>query len=894
MRIEHWFYTLPLRLRSLFRRRQVDQDLEDELQYHLEMKIEEYLAKGLTPKQSRQAALKAMDGLTQKKEECRDLRGINAIENTFRDLRFSVRLLAKSPGFTVVAVLTLALAICANAVVFGVLNGMVLRPLNVPRPESLSGIEHGNEYSMTESYPDYVDLRDRNRSFDSLAAFCPTQVGLDTGNGSARSYGDVVSGNYFDALGLQPYLGRFFHASDEHGANSVPYLVLSYSFWHDHFSDDRGVLGRVVRINKHPFTVVGVTPPDFHGILIFGSPDFYVPLVDGDEVQWGSLMGSDLLHDRGNQWVFMTLGHLKSGVTSEQAVADLNSIGVDLDKAYPKTHGKTRFRLARPGLYGDYLGGPAQAFLTGLLLLAGLILLAACANLGSLFAARTADRSREIALRLALGSSRHRILRTLFTEAFLISLAGGGLGLSASVALLRGLSTWQPVPNIPMRVPVSPDGNVYLVALLLALVSGLLFGLVPVRQVLRTDPYQIVKAGSNVIGMRRVTVRDLLLVGQVAICAVLVTSSIVAVRGLVRLLHAKLGFEPRNVMLIDADLNMAGYRGEAVLAMQKRLIEALQKVPGARTVGLIDFVPLLTTYVNVAPVFTDQAAELKPSNAAAHPAIYRISPEYFQAAGTALLLGRTLTWHDDQNAPRVAVVNQEFARRIFGSVANAIGRYYKMQDGTRVQVVGAVEDGKYAMLTEDPRPAAFVPIMQGPPTGTTLLILRLDRNRTEIASAIRNTLRGLDAGMPAQIQNWNEGLSIALFPARLATVALGVLGLLGAMLAGTGVFGMAAYSVSRRLKELGIRLALGAQRREILEAGLGRALKLLAFGSAAGIVLGMLSARVLASIVYQATPRDPLVSAGVIFAMLLLGLLATWIPAQRALSLDPVTLLREE
>jgi predicted permease len=438
MRLEHWLYTLPLRFRSLFRRRQVEQDLEEELQYHLEQKIAEYQAKGLTPRQSRQAALRAMDGLTQRKEECRDMRGINAIENLLQDIRYGLRVLAKSPGFTAIAAVTLALAIGANAVVFGLLNGIILRPLNVPRAQSLYGIEHGTEYSMYESYPNYVDLRERNRSFDGLAAFCLTQVGLDTGVSSARAWGNVVSGNYFDVLGIQPYLGRFFGSSDENGPNSAPYIVLSYHYWHDHFPNNRSALGRIIRVNKHPFTVVGVTPPEFHGTLLFGFPDFYLPLVNAEQVQYGTLVGDDLLNARGNAWVFMTLGHLKAGVTPLQAAADLNSIGSYLETTYPKDHGATTFKLVRPSLYGDYLGGPARAFLTGLMLLAGLILLAACANLGSLFAARAADRSREIALRLALGSSRNRILRQLLTEAMLISLLGAAPGYGAASCCCAG------------------------------------------------------------------------------------------------------------------------------------------------------------------------------------------------------------------------------------------------------------------------------------------------------------------------------------------------------------------------------------------------------------------------------------------------------------------------
>jgi predicted permease len=526
------------------------------------------------------------------------------------------------------------------------------------------------------------------------------------------------------------------------------------------------------------------------------------------------------------------------------------------------------------------------------MLLAGLILLAACTNLGSLFAARAADRSREVALRLALGSSRTRILRQVFTEAVLISLIGGTVGLLGSVVLLRGLSVWQPFARWPLHVPVNPDAKVYLVALLLTLASGFLFGAVPVRQILRTNPYEVVKSGSTGTLGRRITVRDLLLVVQIAICAVLVTSSMVAVRGLVRSLHSNFGFEPQNAMLIDTDLTMGGYSGDRVPVMQKRMIDALETIPGVESVGLADGPPLGDSTKD-SIIFTDKTTDLRPSNAAADSFMCNISPEYFHAAGTALLSGRAFTWHDDKDAPRVAVINHEFARKIFGSVTNAIGGYYKMQDGTRIQVVGVVEDGKYNSLTEDPTPAMFFPILQSP-SSSTYFVVRSKRDPQQLAAAIEDTLRNLDAGLPVYIQTWNQELDPNLFGARMATMSLGVLGVMAAILSITGIFGMAAYSISKRLRELGIRIALGAQRKEVLRAALERPLKLLAFGSAAGLLLGVLASRVLAFIVYQASPRDPLVLAGVVLAMLLLGLLATWIPARRALSVDPLILLHEE
>jgi predicted permease len=811
------------------------------------------------------------------------------METLWQDLRFAVRMLNKNPGFTTVAVLTLAVAIGANAVVFSVLNGLILRPLNVPDSQSLYAISRAYDGSTSESYANYVDLRDRNHSFDALMAHNIYQVGLDSGKNASRAWAIEVSGNYFDGLRIQPYLGRFFHASDEHGENSAPYIVLTHAYWSSHFQADRGVVGLVVQVNKHPFTIVGVAPPGFRGTALLFSPDFFLPIINHEQVS-----GWSALTVRGSRWMDSMIGHLKPGVTRAQAIADLNAVGSELAKSYPKEDSRMSFLLKHAGLGGDSTGDAIQAFIGGLMLLAGLILLAACANLGSLFAARAAERSKEVALRLALGAGRMRVLRQLFTEAVLISLMGGAVGLWGSVLLLQWLSVWNPFPQYPVNMPVNPDANVYALTLLLSLISGFLFGAVPVRQVLHTDPYQIVKAGATVAPGRRFTARELLLGVQVAICAVLVTSSLVAVRGLGRSLRSDFGFDPRGTTLVQTDLRMAGYNDDRALPMQRRMIDAMGTIPGVSSVGLISTPPLHVVCCEHSYVFTDQTVDLSSSNAVATAASFSISPDYFSSAGTRLLAGRDLTWHDDKGAPRVAVVNQVFARKVFASVTNTIGQSFKTIDGSRIRVVGIVRDGKYtADINEAPRAAMFLPILQQPTTDSWLVV-RSSGDPQQLAAAIRGKLRELDSGLTSFMASWNQAMNPALFPSRMAAASLGVLGTMGGILSITGIFGMAAYAVTKRRRDLGIRMALGAQRPEVLKAALGRAVRLLAFGSAVGLILGILASRVLASIVYEASPRDPVVLAGVVAAMALLGLVATWIPAQRALSIDPAILLREE
>ena len=804
------------------------------------------------------------------------------------DLKTAIRRLAKSPGFALTAMATLAMGIGANAVVFSVLNALVLKPLNVPHADNLYTVQRFKFPS--QSVPDYMDLRDRNRSFSSLVAMrIIGAVGVDSGSGHpSTAWPYLTTGNYFDSLEIQPYLGRFFHASDEKGDNSAPYIVLGYDYWHSYFHGDKNIIGRTVSINKHPMAIIGVAPPAFRGTELFFAPSFWIPLVEDPTVE-----GYNSLHERGDHSPFV-LGRLKPGVTPAAATADLNSIGSWLAKTYPHEDDGIYFSLARPGLIGDMLGGPARAFMAGLMGLAGLILLAACANLGSLFAARASDRAKDVALRLALGSPRRLILRQLLTEALLVALAGGVIGLAGGVVILHVLSAWQPIPGIPINVPVNPDARTYLVALLLSLGSGFLFGMVPVRQVLRADPWQMIRTGmTGDQHMRRVTLRDVLLVLQIAICAILVTSSLVAVRGLVRSLHADFGFSPQNVMVINSDLRMAGYTDDTAQPVQRRMQDALAALPGVDSVGIINQLPL-SLGGSDSYVYKDSTTDFRPTTYVADAMRYTISPGYLPAAGTRLLAGRDLTRQDTKQAPLVAIVNRQFAVKVFGSVNAAIGNHFKMWGGTkRPQVVGVVEDGRYRTLTEEQQPAMFYSSEQLPDSSTDLVV-RYRQLPEDAGATLERTLHSIDSALPLEIRPWAVELDTALFAARVATVALGVLGLLGAMLAVTGIFGMASYVVSRRLRELGIRVALGAGRQQVLGASLGRAFRLLAYGSVAGLLLGLRGTKVLSFIVYQATPKDPLVLGGVTLTMLLLGMLAAWVPARRALAVDPLVLLREE
>jgi predicted permease len=879
--------TIRIRMAALFRQSQVRADLDEELLFHISLRADDLERSGLPRAEAERRARIEFGARERYKEESREALGGHFIQTLLQDVRLALRVLRKSRGFAFAAIVTLALAIGANAVVFGVMDALLLHTIDVPDAKNLYGTEYGADPSF-QSYPSYVDLRDRNQSFQDLAAFnMNLGLVLDSGHDPKSANAFATTGNYFTVLDLQPYLGRFYTAADEHGPGSAPFMILTYAYWHARFQDDRSIIGRVVSVNKHPFTVLGVAPPGFGGTLMFVSPDFFIPIVEQET------LGGNSLTDRANvAALFETFGHLKPGVSPQQAEADVNRVATELAKAYPKEFEDKHVVIGRTGLTS--FRGPVDGFVAALTALAALILLAACANLGGLFAAHASDRAKEVALRLALGSTRRRILRQLMTEALLLALGGGALGVLVGMPLLHRLSTWRPFAGTPLHIPVTMDARIYAVALLLALISGFLFGIVPVRLVMRAHPYEVIKAGSTSVAGRKITVRDFLLVVQIAICALLVTSSLVAVRGLVRSVNASYGFQPRNTLLAGVNLASAGYSGKQIPQFDRRVIDAMKEIPGVEAVGLVNnYPPLVYTAAFRENVFTEQTRDLSTSNAALQPFRFDVSPEYLKAAGTALLAGRDLAWTDDKVAPIPALANRLFVLRMFGSTSGALGKRFRTSDGKLAQVVGIVEDGKYQALTEDQAPAILLPSMPNPDP-QCYLIVRSKRDPEQLQKLMRAKLRELDAGLSVDIQSWNQLLDVVHFPAKVATMALGVLGAMGAILSITGIFGMAAYSVSRRLKEFGIRVALGARRTAVLESALGRAVRLLAIGSALGLVLGLLATRVLASIVYQATPRDPIVLTGVVIAMSLLGLLATWIPAQRALRVDPMILLREE
>jgi predicted permease len=809
-----------------------------------------------------------------------------------QDLRFALRQMRRSPGFALTAVFTLALGIAANVIVFGVLQALVLRPIDVPHADRVMTLARTDQTYPIFSYPEVRDVRDENSVFSAVAAWSVENFGLEANGVTRPVWGCTVSGQYFEAVAIKPFLGRLLQRADDDHPGASDAAVLSWPAWKSDFGADANIVGKTVRINKHPYTIVGVTPEGFYGTEKILQPDIFVPMANE-----ASLGGVNWLESRRDQNVW-SIVRIKDGVPMPQVQAELNTIAAHIVRQFPKDEENLSFKLTRPGLMGDFLGAPARGFLAGVMGLAGIVLLAACANLGSLFAARTADRTREIAIRMAVGSSRWRIVRHILAEAFVISMFGGGGASALAWIAITGLANWHPPTEYPMSFHILPRPSLILMALLISVLAGVLFGVMPLRQIFKTDASDAIKSGSNQsYAGRRWPLRDVLLAAQIALCCVTVTAAFVSLRGLSKALTMNMGFNPKHVVLTKFQLSQAGYSSVAADQFQRQLQEKVLHLPGVEAAGYAQSTPL-SQDTSVSDVFSQQTTDFRPSNRAFGAYDYDVSPGYFTAAVTPLLAGRDVSFTDTAETPAVAVVNREFARRLFHS-DDVVGRYFKNGSGQPIQIVGIVADGKYLLLSENQKAAAFFPISQAATTKTSLIVrIRPDSSdvaTNDMAATIRKVVRDLDPAVPIRESSaWNNQLGLTFFVSQVATVALGLFGAFGLLLSITGTFGLASYTVSKRLRELSIRVALGAQAKQILSAALGRMLILLASGSVVGMLLGVAASRVLSAIVYQASAQDPVVLSAVAFTVLLTGSLAVAGPVRRALHIDPANVLREQ
>jgi len=812
--------------------------------------------------------------------------GLRLLDDLAADLRYTLRTLARTPAFTLMAIVSLALGIGVNTVVFSVVNALVLKPLPVASPERVLFVQ-GSRGHPSLSFPNYRDLRDRTSSFDGLIGYRISPMNLESAGAPVRTWGYLATGNYFDVLGVRPRIGRFFHQQDDLHEGQAALAVLSYDCWTARFGGDPSVVGRTIRLNRTPFTVVGVAPQGFRGTELFFQPDVWVPMMMEPQIE----VGNPWLDNR-NTWNTWVIGRLARGVTVQRAEADLNAAAAELAREYPRINEGLHLKLARPGLVGDALGAPVRAFAVGVLALAALVLVAACVNLASVLAARGADRRRELAIRMSMGAARGRIVRQLLTETLVLAAAGGIAGCALAFAAARALTAWHAPVDVPIQFDIVVDRRVLLFACAASFASGLLFGLAPARQASHTDPNAALKDGSDAPRARRWPIRDALLAVQVALCVLLVSASVLSLRGLQQALTMPLGMNPHGVTIAGFDLGLAGYTREQGVAFQRRALEAVAGLPGIQSAAYSNSLPLSLDQ-STSRIYPDDQPLLNASEVRS-ASVYEISPGFLRTLGIRLLTGRDFGWHDTSGAPRVAIVNRTFARQIMRS-DNPLGRHFAY--GWRadpVEIVGMVEDGKYESLAEAPRPAVFECILQRY-NATTTMVVKSALPGDDVADSVRRAIAALDRSLPLYgVGTVEQMLGLALFPNRAAAIALSAFGLLALVLAAIGIHGVVAYVVSRRQREIGIRVAIGASRAAVLRLVLGRMALFVGVGAVAGAALGTAAGALLSSIVYQASPRDPLVATTVAALIAAAGIAASWMPARRSLRIEPAIALRSE
>lgn len=869
----------------MFWKRRKESEFSAEISAHIELEIERLREDGMSQMEAEGAAHRQFGNMTQAQERFHESTRWMWLEHLWRDFVYALRVFLRNPGFTSVAVISLALGIGVNALVFSVVNAIVLRPLPVDHPGQLVFLE-GAQYGAGQSFPNYRAIRDRNQAFTGLLGYRITQIELESNSAAAvRAWGYLATGNYFDVLGVKPLLGRFFHAEDDLKPGGSPYAVLSYGSWKSRFGGDQNIVGRVVRINRQPYTVIGVAPQSFQGTEVFYWPEVWVPMMMQEQIEPGNPWLDE--PSTFNTWM---IGRLKSGVTAEQATANLNTIATELTRENPVANQGLGFRLSRPGLVGDAIGSPARAFSFGILLLAALVLLTACANLANLLAARAADRKREIAIRLSIGATRARVVRQLLTETLTLSGLGGVIGYELAGFLSSLLSHWRAPMDFPVQFNVTPDWRVFCFATGISALAGILFGLVPARNAAKTDANAALKGDEEKIQGRRLALRDVLVVVQVALCFVLVSACLLSLRGLQRSLDMHLGFEPKGVAVAGFDLGLAGYNQQRGKDFQRQVVDAVAQLPGVQSVAYGNSVPLSIDQSH-GSIYSEEQPDAKiPTGIAV---TYEVSPNYFKTMGISMLAGRDFNWHDDLTGPRVGIVNLAFAKQILHT-SDAVGRRFRYGPGGRwFTVIGIVETGKYENPTEPDNLAFFQSTTQQYNSTTTLLV-RSSLPEEQMVGKIREQIAKLDPELPLYGTGpLRQMLGFAFLPLHAAVIALSSFGLLAVVLAITGIHGLVSYGVARRVREIGIRVAIGANPRQVIQLVLAKTFILLGIGALLGLGLALAAGRLLQSIVFGSA-LDPLLFAAVCVTILVLGLISSWAPARRALKIEPTVALRHE
>jgi len=819
------------------------------------------------------------------------------VETILKDLRFAVRGLIRNPWLSGVGIASLALGIAGNTVVFSLVSSLLLRPLPVGNPDRVAAIytsDFSGDRFGTSSYPDYLDFRQRLGSFNQIVAMSITPASLRVGGETGRIIVAPVSGNFFSGLGIRLALGRGFAAGEDSvpGGNAV--VVLSHGLWTRRLGGDPAVLGRSVRLAGRDFTVIGVAQKGFTGILRGLGEDAWVPVTMSQVFH----PGSDDLTNRGNRDLFL-FGQLKPGSSVASAQAEAGVVAGQLLEAYPD-HWRNLQGTGRqlsvipenearifPGARGPVIGATAL-----LLIVVGLVLLIVCANLANLLLSRAAARQKEMAVRLSLGASRGRLLQQLLTESLLLAALGGGAGLVVASWATGILSGFQPDLPVPLILDVRLDARVLAFTLAISTLAGVLVGLAPALQASAAPIVTALKDEAGTGGRRRSRLRNGFVVAQVSLSLILLVGAGLFLRSLRNATAIDPGFGIGSGLLVTIDPSLTGYDDARAEAFQQRLVERARTMPGVEAAGLASTVPL-TIGAGRRSVAVEGYTPRQGEDMEFHDT--KVGPGYFETMRVPLVEGRGFSEVDRAGAPEVIVVNEAFARR-FWPGEEALGKRVSVSgaEGPFAEVIGVARDGKYVTLGEDPTPFFFMPLLQHPEARVTL-VARTAGDPRRVAVALRAEIHALDPDLAIEsIETVEQHLGLSLLPARIAGAVLGAFGLFGLLLASLGVYGVLAYAVSQRTREIGVRVALGAGGWDIVSLVLGEGMRLVAVGIGAGLVAALAVARLIRGFLYGLSPLDPLTFAGVACLFGAIAAIASYLPARRAARLNPVDALRAE